>query len=168
VWADVPAQVIEDSDAAVVLYWPAGTVYEMAAFPDRLGALAMLARGGWPMASRTWWGGFALHVIPTGAPYSLWPYRDDEGRVVAWYCNLQAPLTRTDVGFESNDWTLDVVAAPDLSSWKWKDEDELEEAERVGLYDADLVAEIRRAGLEVIERVEARDPVFDRWRDWQP
>jgi predicted RNA-binding protein associated with RNAse of E/G family len=151
-----------------VLWWPPGTIYQLAAIADRAHALKLLADGGWTLEDKTWWGGPAIHIIPTGAPYSLWPYRTAEGNHVAWYCNLQAPLTRTADGFDTNDWTLDVVASPDLSSWQWKDEDELVEGHRVGLYSDDDVARIRDAGRQVIELIESRAPIFDEWREWQP
>ena len=168
VWLSVTARLVRDDDDLVVLWWPAGTVYELAAIPERAQGLRILAEGNWRMEEKTWWGGPAIHVIPNGAPYSLWPYRTHDGNHVAWYCNLQAPLARTANGFDTNDWTLDVVAAPDLSSWQWKDEDELAEGEAIGLYSAADVIRIRSAGQRVIDLIEARDPIFATWAAWQP
>ena len=50
--------------------------------------------------------------------------------------NLEEPLKRTAIGFDYLDQLLDIEIAVDLSSWKWKDEDELEEAVARGDYDA--------------------------------
>jgi hypothetical protein len=33
-------------------------------------------------------------IIPSGAPYALWVFRDEQKKHIGWYCNLQAPLTR--------------------------------------------------------------------------
>lgn len=164
----IPARVAVDSDDLVVLWWPAGTVYQLAAFGPRADHLRLLAQGDWQLEDKTWWGGPGIHVIPTGAPYALWPFRTEDGPHVAWYCNLQAPLRRTAHGFDTNDWTLDIVAAPDLSSWRWKDEDELEEGMRVGLYDEADEKRIRAAGAEVIALIESKASIFDEWKDWTP
>jgi len=44
------------------------------------------------------------------------------------------------------DWTLDVLVAPGLDYHMWKDEDELAEAVRRGVYTAGHAREIREAG----------------------
>jgi predicted RNA-binding protein associated with RNAse of E/G family len=157
-----------DDDDVTVVWWTAGTTYRIAQFDDRLSGLKVLADGEWAMEEKTWWGGPAIHVIPASAPYSLWPYRTADGEHVAWYCNLQEPLRRTPHGFDTNDWTLDVVASPDLSSWQWKDEDELEEGIRVGLYSVNEAQRIRAAGADVIALIESKAPIFDEWKDWEP
>ena len=167
-WQRTPARVIEDSAACVVLWWPEGTIYERFHYESRAHALSVLASGEWELEAAEWWGGDALLVVPTGAPYSIWPYRTAHGDHIGWYCNLQAPLDRTDVGFDTNDWTLDVVASPDLSGWMWKDEDELEEGRQVGLYSDSDLADIRAAGAEVIALIESRDAIFGRWGSWRP
>ena len=50
------------------------------------------------------------------------------GELLLWYVNLEEPLKRTAIGFDYLDQLLDIEIAVDLSSWKWKDEDELEAA----------------------------------------
>ena len=158
---------IEDSDACVVLWWPAGTIYQRFHYNTRSHALSVLASGEWQLEDAEWWGGDALLVVPAGAPYAIWPYRTADGDHIGWYCNLQSPLARTELGFDTNDWTLDVVASPDLSGWMWKDEDELEEGRQVGLYSDSDVRDIRAAGAEVITLIESRDGVFARWASWR-
>ena len=112
-------------------------------------------------------GGPCLLVIPRDAPYSVWPFRlEPIGELLGWYCNLQQPLVRTERGFDTDDWTLDIWASADLSSWKWKDEDELAFGEQVGRFRADDVVKIRAAGAAVIELIERRDAIFDEWREW--
>ena len=167
-WWRTPARVVEDGADLTVLWWPPGTRYQRPRFESRAEALSVLATGTWELETVEWWGGDSLLVIPAGAPYAIWPYRNVEDELIGWYCNLQAPLVRRPDGFETDDWTLDVVASPDLSSWMWKDEDELAEGEQLGLYSPEEVARIRAAGTEVVALIEARDPIFDRWADWRP
>jgi predicted RNA-binding protein associated with RNAse of E/G family len=162
-----PARVVQDDDEAVVLWWPVGTVYEKARMGDRAGHLDLLVRGAWELERVEWWGCDALHVIPVGKPYALWPYREN-GQLRLWYGNLQAPLVRTDVGFETTDWTLDLIAGPDpRTGWTWKDEDELAEGQRIGLYSAADIARIRAAGDEVAALFDSGAALFDRWASWR-
>jgi hypothetical protein len=168
VWWRTPARVIEDSDERTVLWWPAGTAYERVVADGRLDHLRVLASGQWDLEPAEWTGGDALHVVLAGAPFSLWPFRTADHQMVGWYCNLQAPLVRTEVGFDTDDWTLDVVAATDLSSWAYKDEDELEEGARIGLYDPDQVATIRAAGERAVALIETGAPLLAAWAAWQP
>ena len=167
-WWRTPARVIEDGPECVVLWWPPGTGYQRLAFDDRLQSLALLASGAWDLEDAEWWGGDSLLVIPHGAPFAIWPYRTTDGEHIGWYCNLQAPLTRSEVGFDTDDWTLDVVAAPDLSTWTLKDEGELAEGQRVGLYSETDVARIRAAAAEVVSLIESRSPIFAEWSTWRP
>jgi len=61
-----------------------------------------------------------------------------------------------------------VVIDPDLS-WRWKDEEELEEAVRLGLLTRQAADGIRAEGERVIARLEARNPPFcDGWERWRP
>ena len=130
--------------------------------------LRVIASGRWELEAAEWMGGDALHVIPAGAPFSLWPFRSPDHQLVGWYLNVQAPLVRTAMGFDTDDWTLDILAPTDLSSWSFKDEDELIEGERVGLYDADDVQRIRAAAEEAVTMITAKPELFATWAAWQP
>ncbi len=49
--------------------------------------------------------------------------------------NFEQPLRRTPVGFDTFDEKLDLIVMPD-GTYRWKDEDELEQAAALGLLDA--------------------------------
>ena len=73
---------------------------------------------------------------------------DDNARLDRWYVNLQTPLRRTALGFDYLDQELDIVIAPDLNSWRWKDEEgfaALLQRGRIAPADA---ARLRAAGVE--------------------
>jgi hypothetical protein len=166
---EMPARVVEDSDERVVLWWPVGTVGRLFDEEDRLEFVRRrYSDEPLVLAPKTWHTTDLLQVIPAGAPFSLWLFRDEDGQHIGWYCKLQAPLTRVADGFETWDWTLDVWTGDDLSYWLYKDEDELEWAHARGIFDDACVEEIRAAGAEVVALIERRDPVFDGWADWSP
>jgi hypothetical protein len=88
----------------------------------------------------------------------------DEGwRLQGWYVNLQAPLRQTPLGFDTTDWALDVVVEPD-GTWRWKDEDDFAEAQRLGVLTVEAAAVVRAEG----ERVIASRPWPTGWEDWRP
>lgn len=95
-----------------------------------------------------------------GAHHSVWLFRQDDGSHAYWYVNFEQPLRRTPIGFDFCDEKLDLVV--DVGgTWRFKDEDELEHAARMGLVDADAV----RAEAE---RVLAQPPWPTGWEDWRP
>jgi predicted RNA-binding protein associated with RNAse of E/G family len=64
---------------------------------------------------------------------------------------------------------LDVVVEPDLSRWRWKDEDHLAEAVEDGVFSPAEGKAIRREGERVIGLIEAGTPPFDaHWAAWRP
>lgn len=110
-----------------------------------------------------------LAIHPTGAEHSLLAIWDDAWRMICWYINLESDLGRHDYGVEYQDRFLDVIAEPDLSSWRWKDEDELEEAMKLGLVNPAQAASFRAEGERAIEWLLARRAPYDRpWQDWWP
>ena len=85
-----------------------------------------------------------------------------------WYGNLQAPIKRVRVGFDTADHILDVAIAPDFTC-AWKDEHEFAEAIRIGRFSASDAAEIRAEGDRVIAAVQARQLPFDATlASWRP
>jgi predicted RNA-binding protein associated with RNAse of E/G family len=85
-----------------------------------------------------------------------------------WYVNLQAPLRRTPLGFDTVDHALDVIVELD-GSWAWKDEDELAEAVEQGLFTVEEAERFHADGERAIARILDREPPFDRdWSSWRP
>ena len=119
---------------------------------------------------REWKDNDALVVYRPGDAHSVWLYwgaADHDFR--SWYINLEEPWQRTAIGFDSRDNLLDILVAPDLSSWEWKDEDELAWAVENGRFPLEEAVGFRAAGERAIEQLLRRDPPFDRpWPDWRP
>lgn len=67
------------------------------------------------------------------------------------------------------DQVLDIEISQDMKRWRWKDEDELAEAQTLGLISDERAGELRAEGEVVIENMEARKPPFDEaWDNWRP
>jgi hypothetical protein len=126
--------------------------------PDRPWRLELRPRGDWPILSFAW----------PDTPYSVLLWTALEGRRV-WYVNLQDPLMRTPIGFDTVDHALDVVVELDRSSWRWKDEDELAEAVDDGLFTPAEASDFRAWGERAVDRILSGEPPFDRdWEGWRP
>ncbi len=85
-----------------------------------------------------------------------------------WYINLEEPLRRTAMGFEYLDQFLDVIVKPDLSGWRWKDEDELEEAIALGLISRGKASAMRVEGEKVAVWIQSGKSPFNGWEKWRP
>jgi len=100
------------------------------------------------------------------APILIW---NERWQPRYWYVNLETPPTPTAIGFDFTDHVLDVLVSIDRSTVTWKDEDELDEAVRLGLFTPEDAADFRRDGERAVERLVNRESPFDRdWTDWRP
>jgi hypothetical protein len=128
--------------------------------PARLAAgIEKLHEMPWHTQRRVW-------LMPFGVSHALGHFWDDAtDEFVGYYINLQAPLCRSSIGFDSCDHVLDVVVDPDRS-WQWKDEDELSFAVRLGLFCQQEAVAIRAEGDRVIATLPNLLPTG--WEDWRP
>ncbi len=166
-WEVRSGVVVRDDPDVVAVYTAAGSAARIAAGPD--GARLRLPPESWEMADvevpadRSF-----LAVHPVGADHSTILIRDAGWRLLCWYINLESALKRTPTGFEYTDHYLDVVVAPDMSGWHWKDEDELGEAVERGLVSAADAERFRHEGERAVERLLARRPPYDvEWEAWR-
>src|SRR5690625_7798451 len=105
-------------------------------------------------------------------PYSIWLFYKDDGSLGCYYINLETPYERTDEGVCTRDLVLDLVVLP-RRDWHYKDEDELEGAERTGYFTAEEVEAIREAGVRAEQHIadwsyrseERRVGNGGRWRE---
>src|SRR6266516_2211695 len=161
-----PAIVVEDDPEQLMFLVPSrarcgvpiGENGDELRLPDRSWHLEVRDRGPSPILSFAW----------PNTPYSVLLWTTPEGNR-AWYVNLQSPLARSAIGFDTTDHVLDVVVPLDGSSWAWKDEHELIEAVDRGLFSNDEAASFRRWGERAVERIIRKEPPFDRrWDTWAP
>jgi hypothetical protein len=117
----------------------------------------------------TWDHNHTLIIAREGDPFDIrlfWAEVDWVFR--GWYVNLQDPLRRVPVGFDTADHVLDIEANPDRQ-WSWKDEHEMAEAIRIGRFSQAEAEAIRAAGESVIPAIEAHRWPFDQsLTGWRP
>lgn len=162
--------VLEDSERCIALWQPAGTIGRVAT-GERGGPRGRnMVPGGWDggFVEHTWTGDGVLRVYVPGQPWSTWRWLTADGWTTHAYVNLEAPWTRTRLGFDTADWILDVIAEPD-GSYSLKDEDELEWAQASGKFSAEHVSAVEAAQRDAIAAIEAHAFPFDAdWDAWSP
>jgi hypothetical protein len=103
----------------------------------------------------------ALHSVSL-----FWDDATDE--LHSWYFDLVTPLRRTRAGFEFIDHGIDVVVDPDMSSWRWKDADELEWYVDHGRYTPEEADAIRAEAEHAVGRLRRERARYERWVSWRP
>jgi len=116
-----------------------------------------------------WFGAAVVRVHPRGCQWSVWRWYDGSAWLPDWYVNLEAPWVRTSIGFDTQDWTLDVVARGTKDGWnvEYKDVDELAFLESTGDWSVEQARQIRASGEEAHRVATARSWPFDAdWTGW--
>lgn len=67
------------------------------------------------------------------------------------------------------DQMLDIVISPNRLDWRWKDEDELSQAEALGVYSSEKTQSILKEGERVLQLLRLNaSPFCDGWENWSP
>jgi hypothetical protein len=86
-----------------------------------------------------------------------------------WKIDLIEPVRRTLLGFDYMDQLLDIIVSPDRSTWYWKDEHEVQEAQARGIFTAKQVRTLYQRGQRALQIMLEKQPPFDRdWEHWKP
>jgi predicted RNA-binding protein associated with RNAse of E/G family len=158
--------VVEDRPEQRMLFIPARATWKVAAGPD--GRELRLYGDEWTLANRA----SSMAVLSFSWPdraYAVMAMWDEPWRFLHWYINLETSLRRTPIGFDLVDHCLDVVVSADRSSWRWKDEDELEEAVALGIFTQEEALTFRSDGERAVRHLLTGEPPFDHdWTGWRP
>ena len=165
-WA-YPTIVVEDTSDLIVLYMPAGVLgkdTDHKPTPDELLTPMKIN-----IADCQWYRTDVLFLIVPEDSFSTYIMWDTGTKNLdCWYINLQEPIRRTKIGFDTMDNMLDIVVSPDLGEWKWKDEDEFSEAQKVGFYSAENAREIWAEGERAVGLLTSeRRFLYKSWEKWQ-
>lgn len=171
----VPVRVVEDSRELTILFLAVNSPMKVEATAD--GRVMERSLGTWferqnmtgGLADWRWTRNNTLMIQQPGSYVSAWLFwREGTWEFNGYYVNLQAPLARTEIGFDSADYMLDIVVRPDFS-WEWKDEDEFAEAREHRVLPENLLDTIQAAGEAMIPVIESRSWPFDAgYESWRP
>jgi len=167
-----PMTVVRDDDAALVAWLAGDTPVLLPRLADgtslRTGPARTMFTAPRMQGRGIWHGNGTLRIAPTGKPWSVWLFRDEDGAFATYYVNLEQPHRREGRTTISSDHVLDIVVQPDHSYYR-KDEDELAEAVRQGRYTPEQAASIQHDADQVEAVIEAwGSPFCDGWETWQP
>jgi len=164
VWTARPALVVDDAPEQVMLFIPVGARWFA---PVREGRRLKIPQPGFQLMEQT----NDVHVLSFAWPgdvAAVLLFFQPDWSPMHWYVNLEDALRRSRIGFDTLDRQLDAILELD-GTWRWKDEDELAEAIRVGLLPAAEEPMLRAAAVRAVQRIAAAEPPFDRqWTSWRP
>ncbi len=167
VWSARPATVVADTDDLQMFYVPVGARWMSPR--DEGGTVLRARRDRWSLGESTWEDHHVLSFAWPDVGHAILLFFDRSWSPTIWYVNVQEPLRRSPVGFDTMDHDLDVLVALDGTSVRWKDEDELLEDVRLGNYTQDDAASFRAEGERGVRRILDREPPLDRdWTTWRP
>jgi hypothetical protein len=176
--ADV-LRVVRDDERGLVAWLPSGSARLVPVPRDGKGIrdrpleerCSLALAGDYDLKPATWRGPGLVRVAPTGVPWSLWYFRDDDGGFEGHYVNLELVHERPVDGsprVHTRDLTLDLWMQ-DGVSWL-KDADELAAGEAAGWYTPAQAATIRdvadRARRELVDPWAW--PLDEGWETWRP
>ena len=169
IWFACPAIIVEDKPDLIAFYWRAGTrvkkPHKRTTPQDMLSSAAPFI-----LVDKTWTNTDVLLLTIPGAAHSIFVMWDEgHTRFRCWYINLQEPLQRTPIGFDTMDHLLDIIVHPDRSNWQWKDEDEFEEAIFIGVFSPEKADEIRAEGKRALKLILDNEACYcEHWKSWRP
>jgi predicted RNA-binding protein associated with RNAse of E/G family len=165
-----PEIIVQDSPELMALYLAPGTIFKQAFNKNgKEATLQNIAASDWTLKNVTWGNLHKLRLTIPGAGYSVllfWKHWDMSHQL--WYINMESSLRRTSMGFDSTDRFLDIIIEPDLSSWHWKDEEELAGAIALGLSSKEKAAAMHVEGEKVARWIQSGKSLFNGWEKWRP
>ena len=164
-----PCRVVADREDVVALFIAAGSPYK--AGPKRTAADKRRQPQTRLPPEEYVWRNDTLRLMCPGRAHSVslsWSAELGVRRLRKYFVNLEEPLRRTAVGFDTQDHTLDIEVTPELE-WRWRDERELENHIAEGFYTVALAAAARAEGERTIEAMRRREHECMRgWAEWSP
>ncbi|AKU16542.1 hypothetical protein VV02_12855 [Luteipulveratus mongoliensis] len=167
-------RVVRDDEAGLVVWLAPGTRCLVGRYPDGSGGHSgplerrFLRAHEIVQARVAWHGAGTLRIAPTGKPWSVWLFHDEDGTFAGWYVNLENPCQRDGSDVFTTDHILDLWIEAD-GTINMKDEDELQAATEQGRLTPAEADEIRTYGEAARASYVAGDWPFDRaWTTWHP
>lgn len=170
IWTARACFVVKDTPEIMAFYAPYGIVSKMphsldgssGSIKNRIQSEWILSDTGSPETRK-------LKLIAPGCRYSVIVFQDyKDGNLLGWYINLEEPLGKTAISYDSIDLILDAIIKPDLSGWYWDDEDELDEVVSAGIMSEETAEDLYKEGERAVNWIISGDSPFNSWESWQP
>ena len=167
VYSIFPVRVVQDSASWTALCLPRQAIALYPHTPE--GVPLRIAQDEWVLDGGPWEGGDVLYLVHIGLGYTFTGWWDDDRIFGGWKIDLVEPVRRTHLGFDYMDQLLDIIVSADRSTWYWKDEDEVREAQARGIFTAEQVSDLYQRGERALRALRENEPPFDRgWEHWKP
>lgn len=164
IWSARPVTVVQDAEEQITLFTPAGAHW-MAPFRD--GRRLKIQEPEFELVEQP----YKAHVLSfawPGSSAAVLLFYESDWSPSNWYINLEDPLRRSPVGFDTLDHKLDVIMELD-GSWRWKDEDQLAQIVERGLLHPEDEKRLRAEAEDAVRRILQHEQPFDRdWFGWRP
>jgi hypothetical protein len=170
IWSARPAIVVKDKPELMAYYVPVETVCMAHRASDgSRAAVINIAHSDWILKNPEPSSHDHLRVIvPDKGCSVIFFMNPADGSLQQWYVNMEQPLRRTAISYDYTDLFLDIIISPDLSEWRWDDEDELEEAVIAGLVSKEEAATLYTQGRRVVEWLQSGNSPCNEWEKWVP
>ncbi|HSL41936.1 MAG TPA: DUF402 domain-containing protein [Anaerolineales bacterium] len=167
VYSIIPVRVVNDASSWSALYLPPRSSSLWPHTPE--GRTIRIPTDEWVLDGGPWEGGDLLYLVQPGAGYTVTGVWDRDHILDHWKIDLVEPIRRTLLGFDYMDQLLDIIVRADRSTWRWKDEDEVQEAQERGIFTAEQVNDLYQRGERALQALQSKEPPFDRsWENWSP
>ena len=167
VYSICPVRVVQDSAGWTALCLPLQTI---ALYPHTSqGVPIRIPVDEWVLDGDPWTGGDVLYLVHAGLGHTFSGSWDEEHIFKGWKIDLVEAVRRTPLGFDYMDQLLDIIASADRSRWRWKDQEEVLEAQTRGIFTEEQVRDLYQRGEQAIQTLLEKKPPFDRgWESWTP
>lgn len=166
-----PHIVLEDNAERTVLYIPEGTPLTRCNISDDIARTTRHSHGD---SVHIMFPGKCFEVTmfyDTGtgpAPWVDYYFPGVNERFYGWKVDLTLPFGRNAVGFDTIDAVLDICVRPNRT-FDWRDEAEMEDCVRLGIYSTAEAEALFQVGYEVEEIIRQHASPFDEeWQAWWP
>ncbi len=123
----------------------------------------------WKLDNHIWHTNRVLQLLEPQKYYAIsYFWNDKSNEFSCYYVNFQLPFQRSHCGVDTLDLEIDLIIEPDFS-YRWKDLDDYQKGIDSGVILVEWVQEIKRAQMEVLEKLnEQKYPFDDSWLNWRP
>jgi hypothetical protein len=169
IWAAGPYFIVQDTPELLAMYIVPGVIF-FRPFARSGGRITPRARinGDFVVREALWSDFIMLRLKIPDSDYSVELFFNADLSLRAWYINMETPFRRFALGFDYDDEELDVILKPDLSSWEWKDEDDLKEAVELGLTSRERASFLYKEGERVAKWIQSGKSPYNGWEKWRP